>query len=544
MSAKLFFQAITKMLSGILLVGGLLFSDEFMSKLTALLGQIKPLLDKYDPDRAIADFVKKLTDIDLHAWDAYAPGGIYENGKNWGFSSDVTEEAVDANGEVFEKALIELLSPLAPAMTWMMADSDMTFFVEGDGLGENADPIQITLPGAEGYKYALVPLFEALNIDGSPKNLTQNLRDGDICDPAVYTANVKEDVSFAVTGVVHPLVVMIQKLMDSTATQLLELFPSIVYFINCNGIDTVVKNLIHSLLVILNAAEPMKTQIDLLVYNEQGIDLYKTLQLEKLVREQLYKLIGVTEADVKEIYEQCGGTWTAVDGLEDFDFRLLFSIALAAVNNLLAKNGFPFKFTSIAALAVNELTHGYVRSYDSLTGKTAYTMVTDKTLDKYCLGDLLSILIRIMLKFLAVDGNTDALVALIKTKAEINGVGEAAVSAFLHLLAGYMGTLGGFEVAMLSIYYTVYGASTATGNSVEAYDHVNDKLTGVVEHLESLDNDIARAVMQVLIDRGDQRFGDIIGSKGLAGNGLIRFFLQIYNWLMKIIDFVRAWLKK
>ena len=526
------------------LVGGLLFSDEFMSKLTALLGQIKPLLDKYDPDRAIADFVKKLTDIDLHAWDAYAPGGIYENGKNWGFSSDVTEEAVDANGEVFEIALIELLSPLAPAMAWMMADSDMTFFVEGDGLGENADPIQITLPGAEGYKYALVPLFEALNIDGSPKNLTQNLRDGDICDPAVYTANVKEDVSFAVTGVVHPLVAMIQKLMDSTATQLLELFPSIVYFINCNGIDTVVKNLIHSLLVILNAAEPMKTQIDLLVYNEQGIDLYKTLQLEKLVREQLYKLIGVTEADVKEIYEQCGGTWTAVDGLEDFDFRLLFSIALAAVNNLLAKNGFPFKFTSIAALAVNELTHGYVRSYDSLTGKTAYTMVTDKTLDKYCLGDLLSILIRIVLKFLAVDGNTDALVALIKTKAEINGVGEAAVSAFLHLLAGYMGTLGGFEVAMLSIYYTVYGASTATGNSVEAYDHVNDKLTGVVEHLESLDNDIARAVMQVLIDRGDQRFGDIIGSKGLAGNGLIRFFLQIYNWLMKIIDFVRAWLKK
>ena len=526
------------------LVGGMLFSQDMMNRLTALLGQIKPLLDKYDPDRAIADFIKKLTDIDLHAWDAYAPGGEYENGKDWGFSTDVTEEAVDANGEIFEKALIELLSPLAPGMAWMLADSDLTFFVEGDGLGENADPIQLTIPGAEGYKYALVPLFEALNIDGSPKNLTQNLRDGDICDPAVYTANVKEDVSFAVTGVVHPLVAMIQKLMDSTATQLLELFPSIVYFINCNGIDTVVKNLIHSILIIGNAAEPMKEQISQLVYDEQGIDLYRTLNLEKLIREKLYTLIGVTENDVKKIYEQCGGTWTAVDGLEDFDFRLLFSIALAAVNNLLAKNGFPFKFTSIAALAVNELTHGYVRSFDSLTGKTAYTMVMDKTIDKYCLGDLLSILIRIMLKFLSVDGNADALVALIKTKAEINGVGEVAVSAFLHLLAGYMGTLGGFEVAMLSIYYTVYGASTASGKGVEAYDHVNDELGEVVDHLLNLDNDIARAVMQALLKAADENIGDIIGTKGLAGNGLIRFFIQIYNWLVTIINFVRAWLKK
>lgn len=526
------------------LLGGMLFSQDMMNKLTAMLGQIKPLLDKYDPDGAIAGFIKRLLGLDVHAWDAYAPGGVYENGKDWGFSTDVTEAAVDANGEVFEKAITELLTPLASVMAFVLADSDYTFFAEGDGLGKNAEPIQLTLPGAEGYKYGLVPLFEALNIDGSPKNLVQNLRDGDICDPAAFTAKVQEDPSFAVTGVVHPLVAMLQKLMDSTATQLLELFPSIVYFINCNGIDTVLKNLIHSVLIIANAAEPMKEQITQLVYDEQGFDLYRTLKLEKLVKEQLYTLVGVSEGDVKAVYEQCGDTWKTVDGLEDVDFRYLFSVALAAVNNLLAKNGLPFKFTSIAALAVNELTHGYVRSYDSLTGKTAYTMVMDKTIDKYCFGDLLSILIRIILKFLSVDGNADALVALIKTKATINGVGEAAVSAFLHLLAGYMSTLGGFEVAMLSIYYTVYGASQASGSGVEAYDHVNDELTGVVEHLENLDNDIARAVMQILLKAADENIGDIIGSKGLAGNGLFRFFKQIFEWLMKIIDFFKAAFKK
>ena len=521
------------------LIGGMLFSDDMLNRLTGLLGKIKPLLDKYDPDGAIAGFIQRLTGIDLHAWDAYAPGGIYENGRDWGFSAEATEAAVDANGAVFEQALVELLAPVAPAMAWLLADSDYTFFAEGDGLGKNAEPIQITLPGAEGYKYALVPLFEALNIDGSPKNLVQNLRDGDICDPADYTENVKQDVSYAVTGVVHPLVAMVQKLMDSTATQLLELLPSIVYFINCNGIDTVVKNLIHAVLIIANAAEPMKTQISALVYDENGFDLYRTLNLEKIVKESVYTLAGVTEEDVKEIYEQCGGIWRTVDGLEDVDFRLLFSIGLAAVNNMLAKAGVPFKFTSIAALAVNELTHGYVRSFDSLTGKTAYTMVLDKEIDRYCYGDLLSILIRIVLKFLSVDNNTDALVALIKTKANIGGVGEAAISAFLHLLAGYMGTLGGFEVAMLSIYYTVYGASRASGSGVEAYDHVNDKLGRVVAHLTSLDNDIARAVLQVLIAEGDEQIGDIVGSQGVAGNGLIRFFKQIYDWFLRIINFFK-----
>ena len=117
------------------------------------------------------------------------------------------------------------------------------------------------------------------------------------------------------------------------------------------------------------------------------------------------------------------------------------------------------------------------------------------------------------------------------------------IEAFLHLLAGYMGTLGGFEVAMLSIYYTVYGASQASGSGVEAYDHVNDKLGQVTAHLESLDNDIARAILQVLIAKGDEQIGDIVGSKGVAGNGLIRFFKQIYDWLMRIIHFIKGLFK-
>ncbi len=523
------------------LIGGTLFTNDTLNKIAALLGEIKTYLDQYDPDGAIAGFVKELLNVDLHAWDDYAPGGKYEHGRDWGFKYGRVDEAtVDANADVFEEKLIELLSPAAPILAWLLADSDFTVFVEGDGLGENAEPIQITVPGAEGYRYGLIPLFEALNIDGSPENLVQNLRDGDICDPETYTQNVKEDVNYAVVGVVHPLVMMLRKLMDSTAPQLLELMPSITYFINCNGLDTVVRNLTHAVQVLANALQPMQDQIDLLVYNEQGIDLYKTLNVEKIVRENLYELLGVTEADVKEIYEQCGGAWPVIDGLEDVDFRLLFSFALAAVNNYMAELGLPFKFTSIAGLAVDELTHGYVRSYDSLTGNIAYTMVLDKEIDSTCYGDLLSILCRIALKFLAVDGNVDALLGLVREKVNLHESTYQAARRFLLSVTCYMQSPFGFGSAMLSIYCTVFGASTASGTAVFVYNGRNAVIKWLVNLLLKTRSAAFRSFLLKLLVLADQHTGDVITGEGIAPHGYVPFFKQLRNWFQLFIQLIRS----
>lgn len=61
-----------------------------------------------------------------------------------------------------------------------------------------------------------------------------------------------------------------------------------------------------------------------------------------------------------------------------------------------------------------------------------------------------------------------------------------------------------------------------------------------MDHLKGLDNDIARAVLKVLIAEGDEQIGDIVGSQGVAGNGLIRFFKQIADWFMRIINFFKG----
>lgn len=526
------------------LVGSTVYSNDLLNLITSLLGQIKPLLDKYDPDGAIAGFVKELLDIDVHAWDEYAPGGKYENGRDWGFDTKaVTSKAVRANSKIFENALSELLSPIARVLTFVLCEDDFTFFMDGDGLGKNSEDIQLTICGAQGYKYALVPLFEAMNVDGTPDKLVAGKRDGDIYDPDEFSKRAVNDYDYAIEGVVHPLVSKINDIMDSTATELLELLPSIVYFINSNGIDTVVKNLLHSVYVIGNAIRPVGEQIDMLVYDEYGINIYKTIHLDEILNNTVFSAIGITMDDVAEIYAKSGAKKSVIDGLEDLDFRMLFSIGLAAVNGLLAQKGIAFKFTSIAASAVEELTYGYVRSFNSLSGRKAYTMILGKDINKYCYGDLLSILMRVILKFLSVDDNSKALVELVKLKFDMSESDAKIVSILANTIAWYTGTLGAYEVVMYTMYYTIYGASQGSDSGVGAYDKVNGKWANVIFKLENLDNPIAKELMKAIIAVADGEIGDIIGSDGIAGNGLIRFFRQIADWFKKIIETIKQWFK-
>ena len=522
------------------LVGGAVFTNDVLNGVAGLLGDVAALVQKYDQNGAPAGFVRNIVDLDVHAWDDYAPGGKYENGRDWGFLEGSDEATVDANAAIFEAGLVELLSPASAFFAWLLANEDFETCAEADGLGDNTGPIQITFPGAEGYKYGLIPLFEALNIDGSPKDLVRNLRDGSILPPDEFTARVREDVTFAVTGVVHPLVVWLQKAMDSTATQLFELLPSLVYFINSGGLDTVVKNVTHAVLVVMNAAEPLKSHVDEHVYDENGnFELWATLDFGSIIKNDVFGMLGVTEDEVRAVYAQSGGVLDRVDGLEDVDMRLIYSIAVASLNGVLKKAGVPFRFTTIVGNAIDELTHGYVRSYDSLTGKTAYTMVLDKNLDRYCYGDMLCVLTRLILKFLAQDGNVDAVMGLLDSTFGLNEITFRATHAFLTLLATYMTTYGGYEVAMTAIYYTVYGAHKGAHEGRLAYDKVNDKLSSVSDKLRKIDDPIAREVLNLLLDIADENVGDVIGSDGLAANGLIRFFMKLYEILQKIIGFFK-----
>ena len=72
------------------------------------------------------------------------------------------------------------------------------------------------------------------------------------------------------------------------------------------------------------------------------------------------------------------------------------------------------------------------------------------------------------------------------------------------------------------------------------YDKVNGKWRSVVYKLVNIDNPIAQEVLKELLKAADDNVGDIISSDGIAANGLIKFFLSIYNWILKIINWIKS----
>lgn len=519
------------------LASGILFNNEMMDKIAGVFGLVKPFLDEHDPDGSVAEFVKLFLDVDLHSWDDYAAGGKYANGRDWGFfDDDLTRAKIMQNSKLFEDCIVELLDPAAPLLAFILADRDYTFFIDGDGLGYNNDEIQLTLYGAEGYRYVVVPILEALHV---------NVKD--IYSPEEYSKRAVQDNSYAVRGLVHPIMSKANDIMNCTAIELMDLLPSLIYFINSNGIGTTIENLLHSLYMIGAAVEPIKEVLPFMVYDEDGMfDLYNTLDINKIAKD-IFGVFGISTEDFERIYNESGGNFEEIDGFEDIDFRLLMSIGIAFFDSLLAENGLNFVITPLAADLVNELSYGFIKSFDSLSGRRAYTMVLDKFMCPQCYGDFFTVLVRLGIKFLAQGENLDAIGSLLRTVCEIDDSDYEAAYILASCFTAYLVQPHPTEGVMLAIYYVIYGASTASGETVRNYVHLNAKWARLISGLPGDRESVLTAmILRDLIKLGGEEISDVIDThEGVAPSGFVSFFKQVYNILTEpfIAAFrtLRAW---
>ncbi|MBQ6600495.1 MAG: hypothetical protein IIX36_02525, partial [Clostridia bacterium] len=200
----------------------------------------------------------------------------------------------------------EILAPAYPVLEWALCDKDFTFFVD-----KNGDDI-VTILGAEGYAFGIVPLMEAIECDG-------------MLTPEAYCEAVEADENALVTAILNPLFDRLDEIMAAPADEILEILPNIIYFINCGGLDTCFKNALHAVYTILDAIEP-------------------------LVEVDLYELINIR--------------------LDEITFESLFEYALEAIK---AETG--LEFAAVDANAFLELTVGKLVSYQSANGNKAYKMV-------------------------------------------------------------------------------------------------------------------------------------------------------------------------
>ncbi len=270
------------------LVNGSLYNSANIQTILDKLLEFSGKIDALDGGAHIKALIKASLGVDLDAWKSY---------KVPSFENDRAK---------FTSALCDVLRPLYPVLRWMLCNEDFSFFVD-----ENKNNL-VTLLGAEGYAYGVIPLLEALGCE-------------DVMTPNEYYAAAKKDDNAMVTAITKVLFDRIDKIMQNPAEEILAMLPQVIYFVNSNGLDTCFKNALHSVYGILNAIEP-------------------------LVKVDLYSLINVR--------------------LDEVTFESLYKYALEKIEEKTGQ-----KLSALEGDAFLELTVGKLVSYTSANGEKAYKMV-------------------------------------------------------------------------------------------------------------------------------------------------------------------------
>lgn len=437
------------------LVQGSVYDSDLANTLLDALKSIGGLFDDLPAGAHIKEVLKLALGVDFGYWDTFTV-------------PEFTEDRAQ-----FVATLCDMLEPFYPVLEWLLADEDLTFFVD-----EEKNNL-ITLPGAEGYAFGIIPILEALGCEN-------------IVTRDAYNAAVEADNSVLLTSILNPLLDRVDEILAAPADEILEILPNLIYFINSNGVDTVVKNTLNAVYTLLNAIEPI-AKID------------------------LYELIGLD--------------------LATLDFSKLFDMLLGLIADATG-----YEFTAMDASAIAELSIGKVESYASANGLTAYKMVYQDANGEIEGGkvEMVTVVLRLIVTFVMHENNREALVGLLRDNL---GMGEDAAKYFdalLDLIASCaVETYLGMDSALSTLYYVFFGLDVAVGETSGFLGDINAKWQAILKSLGKSDDPNEVTIGNLLAGFLDKYFDDVLSSEGLAPNGLIAFFQRIIEWFKKIIDFFK-----
>lgn len=218
-------------------------------------------------DAAITDLLDIIINVDL---------GVYNTMPK--FTDDqITDRASFVGG------LYTVLKPAFPVLDWILFEDNMTFFDKDTDVTnnpeENPDDIQvlINLPGAAGYANAFVPLFEALGVD------LPEVKAGDKTADVFYT-------------LVNNVLARAEAILANPVDEALALLPNLIYFINANGLSSIVMNLAGGILELLDTVnevlpDDQKISVEKFLADALGVEEDK-INLNNL---DLLYLVGVAE---------------------------------------------------------------------------------------------------------------------------------------------------------------------------------------------------------------------------------------------------------
>ena len=433
--------------------------EAILGAIQGLLPTLKDAIGNEATYEALATVIDSVLDVDVHYWDTY----------------EIAEDFIDGNRDTFVAELVRMVRPAAPVLKWLLTGEDLIalFHTTDAAIGATGRESTIVVEGAEGYAYGIIPLLEAFGYENDK-----------ILTPADYEAAAEADVDALLLNVLNPLLDVVDRLLADPVNELTNILPGLLYFINSNGVDTVIKNTANAVFTVLNAIEPLTGEID--VYELIGMDL-STLNIETLIAE----LIADLEAE---------------SGL---------------------------KLVDPALSAVKELSVGTVVSYTSKNGETYYTMQYATGADEV---EMTSVLLRAVLYFVSIPENAEALKVLLAD--ELDPDSYEFVASLLDNFAQMAASEDGIYEIMYTVYEIFKAANEAAAGVKDWYDTFNGDYTFLNTMFEDSDlkfiNQL-RESLGALLDKSE--FSDIIDSEQLAPNGFIRFFQKIAEFFQRIGDF-------
>ena len=467
------------------LVGGSLYNSDLVitirDALAGLAGSIEGLeVNGVNVGKTIVTVLKTAKIADLKAIGKVAVPEFREDDPD---TTDVNEARED-----FVASLCNVLEPAYGLLTWLLTDADLAFFVKE---GEDKQPTDlIKLPGAEGYNNGIGLLLEAIG-----------------CEPTALDKGAEGEA--LVKAILNPLLNRLDVIFANPAEEILAVLTNVIYFINSNGIDVVIKNTLNAVYTVLAAIEPI-AKVDL--YKLVGLDAYVTLSAEELIDMLLSKL------------EVAG-----------------------------------FDFTAISVDLFSELTIGKLTQYTSISaeGANAYKMVYDAEYADE--ADMVTAIMRLVITFILTENNREVLIDLLKDALGMSADAEKYVSALLKAFAdSIVGKKGedlrlGMDSVLATIYYIFYGLDTGVDNTVAGKKDLDKLWAAKIKELN--DNspsentqvgDLITDIFDILFNDPDEEGNfpvgggnDVADKEEIAPNGFLAFFARIKAFFQEIADFFK-----
>ena len=165
-----------------------------------------------------------------------------------------------SSSEEFVSELLKIVRPVQSLVDWLLFSKDYSFFT-GTQKDENGNYIYndlITVKGADGYKYGLIPVLEALGCKNIPDAEDENV----------------------LQKALESLFARVDEILDNPADEILNVLPNVIYFLNADGLTASVGNLLSAVNALSASLEKLGVKLD--VSELLGIDL-NDLSFEKIV---------------------------------------------------------------------------------------------------------------------------------------------------------------------------------------------------------------------------------------------------------------------